>query len=72
MPTGESMPGEAAALKETFAGALVRRGEAEAEVTATALLPPATTIRRYRMTDEVGRLLRFRPFCRQARTRRFN
>jgi H+-transporting ATPase len=35
MLTGESVPIEAGAGVETFAGALVRRGEAEAEVTAT-------------------------------------
>jgi H+-transporting ATPase len=35
MLTGESMPIEAEAGYETFAGALVRRGEAMAEVTAT-------------------------------------
>jgi H+-transporting ATPase len=35
MLTGESVPIEAGAGIETFAGALVRRGEAEAEVTAT-------------------------------------
>ena len=33
--TGESVPSEAAAGDKTFAGALVRRGEAVAEVTAT-------------------------------------
>src|SRR5579871_908336 len=37
MLTGESMPIEAEAGYETFAGALVRRGEALAEVTATGL-----------------------------------
>jgi H+-transporting ATPase len=35
MLTGESIPIEAGAGLQTFAGALVRRGEAEAEVTAT-------------------------------------
>jgi H+-transporting ATPase len=35
MLTGESVPIEAGAGVQTFAGALVRRGEAEAEVTAT-------------------------------------
>jgi len=35
MLTGESVPVEAGAGVDTFAGALVRRGEAEAEVTAT-------------------------------------
>src|SRR6202161_2151824 len=35
MLTGESVPIEAGVGVETFAGALVRRGEAEAEVTAT-------------------------------------
>jgi H+-transporting ATPase len=35
MLTGESIPIEADAGLQTFAGALVRRGEAEAEVTAT-------------------------------------
>ncbi|WP_245411349.1 HAD-IC family P-type ATPase [Methylovirgula ligni] len=35
MLTGESVPVEAAAGVETYAGALVRRGEAEAEVIAT-------------------------------------
>jgi len=35
MLTGESVPIEAAAGFETFAGALVRRGEADAQVTAT-------------------------------------
>jgi H+-transporting ATPase len=35
MLTGESVPIEAGAGAQTFAGALVRRGEAEAEVTAT-------------------------------------
>lgn len=35
MLTGESIPIEAGAGVQTFAGALVRRGEAEAEVTAT-------------------------------------
>jgi len=35
MLTGESVPIEAAAGLQTYAGALVRRGEAEAEVTAT-------------------------------------
>ena len=35
MLTGESVPIEASAGLQTFAGALVRRGEAEAEVTAT-------------------------------------
>ena len=35
MLTGESVPIEAGAGLQTFAGALVRRGEAEAEVTAT-------------------------------------
>jgi H+-transporting ATPase len=35
MLTGESVPVEAGAGVQTFAGALVRRGEAEAEVTAT-------------------------------------
>lgn len=35
MLTGESVPIEAGAGVQTFAGALVRRGEAEAEITAT-------------------------------------
>jgi H+-transporting ATPase len=35
MLTGESVPIEAGAGLQTFAGALIRRGEAEAEVTAT-------------------------------------
>jgi H+-transporting ATPase len=35
MLTGESLPTEAGAGKDTYAGALVRRGEATAEVTAT-------------------------------------
>lgn len=35
MLTGESVPVEASAGFQTFAGALIRRGEAEAEVTAT-------------------------------------
>ena len=35
MLTGESIPIEAAAGVQTYAGALVRRGEAEAVVTAT-------------------------------------
>jgi H+-transporting ATPase len=35
MLTGESLPIEAGAGKDTYAGALVRRGEATAEVTAT-------------------------------------
>jgi H+-transporting ATPase len=35
MLTGESVPIEAGAGVQTFAGALVRRGEATAEVTAT-------------------------------------
>jgi H+-transporting ATPase len=34
-PTGESVPIEASSGFQTFAGALVRRGEAEADVTAT-------------------------------------
>jgi H+-transporting ATPase len=37
MLTGESVPVEAAAGLQTYAGALVRRGEAVAEVTATAV-----------------------------------
>jgi len=37
MLTGESVPIEAAVGVQTYAGALVRRGEAEAEVTATGL-----------------------------------
>ncbi len=37
MLTGESVPIEAAAGVQTYAGALVRRGEAEAEVTATGI-----------------------------------
>ena len=37
MLTGESVPIEAATGAKTFAGALVRRGEAEAEVTATGV-----------------------------------
>jgi H+-transporting ATPase len=37
MLTGESVPIEAAAGVQTYAGALVRRGEAEAEVTATGV-----------------------------------
>jgi len=37
MITGESMPIEAASGLETYAGALVRRGEAVAEVTATGV-----------------------------------
>ena len=37
MLTGESAPIEAGAGVQTFAGALVRRGEAEAEVTATGV-----------------------------------
>ena len=37
MLTGESVPIEAGAGLQTYAGALVRRGEAEAEVTATGL-----------------------------------
>ncbi len=37
MLTGESVPIEAAAGIQTYAGALVRRGEAEAEVTATGI-----------------------------------
>lgn len=37
MLTGESVPTEAAKGQKTFAGALVRRGEAEAEVTATGI-----------------------------------
>jgi H+-transporting ATPase len=38
MLTGESVPVEAGAGLQTYAGALVRRGEAEAEVTATGVL----------------------------------
>jgi H+-transporting ATPase len=38
MLTGESVPIEAAAGVQTYAGALVRRGEAEADVTATGVL----------------------------------
>src|SRR5271169_2728354 len=37
MLTGESVPIEAAAGVQTYAGALVRRGEAEADVTATGV-----------------------------------
>ncbi len=37
MLTGESVPIEAGVGLQTFAGALVRRGEAEAEVTATGV-----------------------------------
>jgi H+-transporting ATPase len=37
MLTGESVPIEAAVGVQTYAGALVRRGEAEAEVTATGI-----------------------------------
>ncbi len=37
MLTGESVPTEAGAGVETYAGAFVRRGEAEAEVTATGI-----------------------------------
>src|ERR1700690_1054504 len=37
MLTGESVPIEAGAGVQTYAGALVRRGEAEAEVTATGV-----------------------------------
>ena len=37
MLTGESVPIEASAGLQTYAGALVRRGEAEAEVTATGI-----------------------------------
>ncbi len=37
MLTGESVPIEAGAGLQTYAGALVRRGEAEAEVTATGI-----------------------------------
>jgi H+-transporting ATPase len=37
MLTGESVPIEAGAGVDTFAGALVRRGEADAEVTATGI-----------------------------------
>ncbi len=37
MLTGESVPIDAGAGLQTFAGALVRRGEAEAEVTATGI-----------------------------------
>ena len=37
MLTGESLPIEAGAGADTFAGALVRRGEATAEVTATGV-----------------------------------
>src|SRR5277367_3726289 len=37
MLTGESVPIEAGAGRQTFAGALVRRGEAVAEVTATGV-----------------------------------
>src|SRR5579863_10249059 len=37
MLTGESVPVEAGAGVETYAGALVRRGEAEAEITATGV-----------------------------------
>jgi H+-transporting ATPase len=37
MLTGESVPIEAGAGVQTYAGALVRRGEAEAEVTATGI-----------------------------------
>lgn len=37
MLTGESVPVEAGAGLQTYAGALVRRGEAEAEVTATGI-----------------------------------
>ena len=37
MLTGESVPIEAGAGAQTYAGALVRRGEAEAEVTATGI-----------------------------------
>jgi len=37
MVTGESVPIEAGAGAQTYAGALVRRGEAEAEVTATGV-----------------------------------
>ena len=37
MLTGESVPIEAGAGTDTYAGALVRRGEAEGEVTATAI-----------------------------------
>src|SRR5271156_6298740 len=37
MLTGESLPVESAAGADTYAGALVRRGEATAEVTATGV-----------------------------------
>jgi H+-transporting ATPase len=37
MLTGESLPIEAAAVTDTYAGALVRRGEATAKVTATGV-----------------------------------
>ncbi len=39
MLTGESLPVEAGAGRDTFSGALVKRGEATAKVTATAQEP---------------------------------
>ena len=53
MMTGESMPVEAGSGYETFAGALVRRGEAVAEVIATG---PNT---RFGHTAELGRTAHF-------------
>ena len=48
MLTGESVPVEAGAGVQTFAGALVRRGEAEAEVTANRRTHQIRTHRRTR------------------------
>jgi E1-E2 ATPase len=51
MLTGESVPIEAGAGVQTYAGALVRRGEAEAEVTATGA---RTKFGRTTATDATG------------------
>jgi len=50
MLTGESVPIEAGGGVQTYAGALVRRGEAEAEVTATGA-----------RTKEIGTACRAQP-----------
>jgi H+-transporting ATPase len=62
MLTGESVPIEAGAGFETYAGALVRRGEAVAEVTATGARTSSDAPRNW-FAPRTSKVPSRRPFC---------
>ena len=62
MLTGESVPIEAGAGFETYAGALVRRGEAVAEVTATGARAQSSDARRSWFARRTSKVPSKRPF----------